>query len=172
MKTKIKKLKLVLLLMALSFSISNIKAQSVNLIENTFFQCALDPIELAKTSNAGYAPNGGAFTPRGDLKVLIIFAGFDNAAGNQFLPGWGSGTNDLPDYVNPATGSALSLFYSNNEEFEYLLFNLLGNEIENKKTHKDEFKIDASDKRTGIYYYRISNQNGSLYSDKIVIINN
>ena len=72
------------------------------------------------TEQAGnYAPYGGVFTPKGDLKVLIIFAGFYGFDNNQSLDGWGdpTGQNSFPNYVDLQTGEALDLFYDDISDF-------------------------------------------------------
>lgn len=59
-----------------------------------------------------YSPNGIEFTPKGDFKVLIICVGFGAPYDSYEMPGWATGVNTLPDWVNNN-----SAFYRNNTEF-------------------------------------------------------
>lgn len=47
-----------------------------------------------------YIPNGKAFTPKGDLRALIICAGFGAPYDNQTCQNWATGSNTLPDWAN------------------------------------------------------------------------
>lgn len=64
------------------------------------------------TMGTPYSPNGKEFTPKGDFKVLIICAGFGEPYDSYTLPGWTTGVNTLPDWVNNNTA-----FYRNNSDF-------------------------------------------------------
>lgn len=59
-----------------------------------------------------FSPNGQALTPKGDIKVLIICAGFGTLYDNYSMPGWTTGTNSLPDWA-----ISNSTFYTNDIQF-------------------------------------------------------
>jgi M6 family metalloprotease-like protein len=65
-----------------------------------------------KSAATKYSPNGMAFTPKGDFKVLIVCVGFGTPYDNYPLDGWASGTNTLPDWANDKR-----TFYNNNSDF-------------------------------------------------------
>jgi hypothetical protein len=64
------------------------------------------------TMGTPYSPNGIVFTPKGDIKVLIICAGFGEPYDSYEVPGWNAGVNTLPEWVNNN-----SAFYRNNTDF-------------------------------------------------------
>jgi len=80
----------------------------------------------ATNAQTFYAPNGGPFTPKGDLKILVIFAGFQSQSnpsdplyndygwpqGQQFLAGYEELFYTSLDQFSPtATDRTLSNFY-------------------------------------------------------------
>ncbi len=100
-------------------------------------QCVIVPVSQAAISAcANPSPadsrNGGVFTPKGDLRVLVVFAGFDNRnadnykIGDQFVTGWGAGnftttstpvSDSVPKYVDPITGDMPSQLFGDTNEF-------------------------------------------------------
>jgi hypothetical protein len=97
-----------------------------------YFYCLVALLSLAATSMAQnghrlYAPYGGVFTPRGYLRVLVVFAGFiDRPASNpnfvnaeQPLREWQlhPHAGGVPDYVDPVTGLMPALIYSDSADF-------------------------------------------------------
>lgn len=79
------------------------------------------PIKSATTASSlesaitdsRYSPNGIVFTPKGDIKTLIIFAGFNDPCDNYPIAGWTTGANTFPDWVGTH-----STFYTANSEFD------------------------------------------------------
>jgi hypothetical protein len=65
-----------------------------------------------KSGTTYYLPNGGCFTPKGDLRALIIFASFGSPYDQQDVGGWPSSSN-FPDWAT----SAQKPFYSTVAEF-------------------------------------------------------
>jgi hypothetical protein len=59
-----------------------------------------------------YLPNGGCFTPKGDLRALIIFASFGGPYDQQNIEGWPI-SSAFPDWAT----SAIKPFYSTEAEF-------------------------------------------------------
>jgi hypothetical protein len=47
-----------------------------------------------------YIPNGLAFTPKGDMRALIVCVGFGPTWDNQSCNDWPTGSNTLPDWAN------------------------------------------------------------------------
>lgn len=74
----------------------------------------ITPYTLNESLTMGnpYSPNGIVFTPKGDIKVLIICAGFGEPYDSYELHDWNTGINTLPDWVNNN-----SAFYRNNTDF-------------------------------------------------------
>ncbi len=101
-----------------------------NLLVHLLLLClsAWTTIPLAGQQNAEhYGPYGGAFTPRGELKALVVFVRFrEGTAQNpaftnvgQALDRWSDGPEQrgLPDYVDPVTGACPDFVYNRPEEF-------------------------------------------------------
>jgi hypothetical protein len=75
-----------------------------------------------------YGPYGGAFTPRGDLRALLVFVRFREGTEQnpqftnqgQSLEQWTdlAGHRGLPDYVNPETGACPAFMFNHPEDFE------------------------------------------------------
>ncbi len=73
-----------------------------------------------------YLPNGGMFTPEGDIKALLIFVGFSHNIfvngdsipfNHQHYANWDiSQGQDLPPYVNSLTGE-MDIFHEDIQEF-------------------------------------------------------
>ena len=61
-----------------------------------------------------YAPYGWDFTPKGDLRVLIICAGFGAPYDNYAVSGWAEGSNTFPTCLTDPTQRP---FYSNPSDF-------------------------------------------------------
>ena len=73
------------------------------------------PVQMNSNStslSSLFSPNGQAFTPKGDMKVLIICAGFGTPYDNYSMSGWTTGTNSLPDWA-----ISNSTFYTNDIQF-------------------------------------------------------
>ena len=73
-----------------------------------------------------YIPNGGLFTPEGDIKALVIFVGFTHQVyhkgdsipfNHQYYTNWDiAHGQELPPYVNPETG-VMDIFHENLSSF-------------------------------------------------------
>jgi hypothetical protein len=79
------------------------------------------------TPKIPYAPYGGVFTPKGTLRVLLVFVTYkDKSASNpKFenknynLPNWNyTKNNKLPDFVNSETGASPSYIFNKESDFE------------------------------------------------------
>lgn len=83
-------------------------------------------IQLFAQKNTPYAPNGGVFTPRGTLRVLLVFARFTDAPKTnpnfdntqQSVDLWNKAPLGLPDYVNPVTGECPDFMFNKVSDFE------------------------------------------------------
>ena len=74
-----------------------------------------------------YLPHGGLFTPKGDIKALVIFVGFSHNVmqdgdsipfNHQPYTNWDiSKGQDLPPYVNPETGK-MEIFHDDKTDFK------------------------------------------------------
>ncbi len=74
--------------------------------------------------------NGGVFTPKGTLRALIVFVSYkDASASNPLffnkendLPDWNvDEKNDLPSFIDPATGSTWPYIFNKDSDFEQYL---------------------------------------------------
>ncbi len=74
--------------------------------------------------------NGGVFTPKGDIRILIVYAGFDNIVngkklGDQFVDRWDAGnfqdslavSTNVPNYVDRITGAMPGQLFGDTSEF-------------------------------------------------------
>jgi hypothetical protein len=88
-----------------------------------------------------FSPYGQAFTPKGDMKVLIICAGFGTPYDDYSMPGWSTGTNSLPDWA-----ISNSTFYTNDIQFS------------NPATNNDKKNVSR-------FYYEMSKGSFKLTAD-------
>ena len=79
--------------------------------------CGYTPDETAtETSFKGgsqYIANGGVFTPKGNLRVLVVFISYGEPYDSQDVPDWPVGQ----EFPNWATDNAPKAFYSDLSEF-------------------------------------------------------
>ena len=77
-------------------------------------------------AQTAYAPNGGVFTPKGTLRVLLVFvASKDQPTSNprfsnglQALPTWANPSpTATPDFVHPETGAAPPYLFATEKDF-------------------------------------------------------
>ena len=110
------------------FFIGSLKYFCLLLIMTTAMLQA-QPISSTKTQTP-YAPYGGVFTPKGTLRVLLVFVSYkDSSAANpnfnnkQYtLPDWDIYNNrGLPNFVNPQTGDSPSYLFNKEADFDTLL---------------------------------------------------
>lgn len=119
-----------------------------------------------------YAPYGGVFTPKGTLRVLLVFVTYkDKSAANprfenksHSLPNWDyTPNNKLPNFVNPKTGACPNYIFntksdfqqeidavSNNFSKEFALmsngqFEMIGEVFTNEKGQPTVVEIDPTD---------------------------
>jgi hypothetical protein len=88
--------------------------------------------------NTGYNPYGYDITPRGDLRVLIIYAGFTNDI-NSAAPGYSSGSWPQTDANHPVPGTS---FPANAGGGFY--------------TSASQFSTSATDQTISNFYYQMS----------------
>lgn len=80
-------------------------------------------MQSKSSSVSGYAPYGEAFTPKGDLRVLIICAGFGAPYNDSICDNWATGSATLPSWA-----SDKSTFYNSYSDFaNYSNLNNKGN---------------------------------------------
>ena len=82
---------------------------------------------FAQSQGQAYAPNGGVFTPKGTLKVLIVFVSYKdhNTENPNFtnkamkLEDWDYSQNGgLPNFVDPLTGDCPAYIFNKDADFE------------------------------------------------------
>lgn len=95
-----------------------------------------------------YSPHGGVFTPKGTLRVLVVFVSYKdkNPAnvnfenGNFTLEDWDYNKNNkLPSFVNPETGACPKFIFNQESDFETYI-----NEIKNN--YSKEFALMSNNK--------------------------
>lgn len=90
----------------------------------TFVLCIM--FSLMSYAQKPYLPNGGLFTPKGDIKALVIFVGFSHNVfhkgdsipfNHQRYDNWDiSNGQDLPPYVDQTTGK-MKIFHESKLDF-------------------------------------------------------
>ncbi|MDR3339505.1 MAG: hypothetical protein LBT25_05325 [Candidatus Symbiothrix sp.] len=103
------KTKSVICFLFLLFLFSNVGAQT-----NTYydFECGTTETMLRSSTSVGYSANGYPFTPKGDLRALVICAGFGSNYDSQYVSGWDSAPDSIP--ISLKNGD---IFYSNFSQF-------------------------------------------------------
>ncbi|MFZ4724266.1 MAG: hypothetical protein ACOYMD_02365 [Paludibacter sp.] len=79
-------------------------------VPSTYQQVQMNSNSTSLTSL--FSPNGQVFTPKGDMKVLIICASIGEPFDSYPLNGWAVGSNTLPDWV-----TSNQTFYTDNDQF-------------------------------------------------------
>ena len=91
------------------------------------------PVEQIKTP---YAPYGGVFTPKGTLKVLLVFVTYKdkNSENKSFenknlkLPEWDYSKNrGLPDFVDPVSGDCPEYIFNKESDFDVYMDKVANN---------------------------------------------
>lgn len=101
---------------------------SSNFVFSQFNDFDNDPKDLDGNDTGGksdiWMPFGNAFTPKDELKVLVVFAGFENEGlfTNPEDENWPVNYENedllgLPTYVNPETGEMPDILFSNISDF-------------------------------------------------------
>ena len=75
----------------------------------------------SRASGSSYTPYGLQFTPKGDLHILVLFAGFGSRYDTLAVNGWPEGETTLPEYI---TDSERFPFYTDTTQFETLPGNI------------------------------------------------
>ena len=139
-------MKTILIFFALIVICVNLHAQTNNpwLFEDYHFP----PEGGEKSASIEYAPNGIAFTPKGDLRVLIVCAGFGSPYDGFDCGNWGTGSTSLPVWAVDK-----STFYSQNSDFT--TYSYLNNN-ENISRFYNEMSLGALRLTADIYPTRIN----------------
>lgn len=102
-------------------------AANSSLLCSLFILLFFHQLQPLQAQQAPYAPYGGVFTPKGNLRVLLVFVTYkDGATSNPNfrnadykLPDWDYTTNNrLPNFVNSKTGDCTSYMYNEAEDFD------------------------------------------------------
>jgi hypothetical protein len=72
----------------------------------------IEDMELGTHTVSGYSAYGNPFTPKGDLRALVICAGFGPYYDDQWVNGWDSAPDSIPSILKDG-----SLFYTNTSQF-------------------------------------------------------
>ncbi len=116
--------------MVLSFFLSTFVAKNMKYALIGFFCFACSLFTQAQ-KNDWYAPNGGIFTPQGNLHVLLVFVVFDDAPSantnfrnhEQPMEGWqiqAGSRHRLPQEVDSLTGACPTILFAENDDFAAL----------------------------------------------------
>lgn len=107
-----------------------------------------EPLDSAAKMAFVSSTNGGIFTPKGELRVLLIFAGFTNDGNKQ--GGYNPHTQNLDTSVNwpyyDLNGDSLNTFPTNMNDYFY--------------TNVNQFSLANTDNSISNYYYQMSYPNG------------
>lgn len=95
------------------------------------FCCFLARVGVSQEPpKAPYSPYGGVFTPKGTLRVLLVFVTYkDGSQANplfnnkeQTVPDWNVYENrGLPNFIHPETGASPLYLFNKEEDFDKLL---------------------------------------------------
>ena len=75
--------------------------------------CGYEPEMQNRLTGSEYIANGGVFTPKGELRVLIVFISYGEPYDSQYLEGWPV-DSDLPTWAHP---DSPAVFYSDFSQF-------------------------------------------------------
>lgn len=114
---------------------SNTFKYFLNVLLIVLFILLITPLNSAQ--NKSYGPYGEVFTPKGDLRVLVVCVGFENKDYDQPFSNWPP-HQDLPDYMQD--GDFFEAFYENFDQFE-------------------EYKNDTNVKNISKLYHEMSQPN-------------
>lgn len=98
-----------------------------------------EPIQERENSNIAY---GGSFTPKGDLRMLIVFVKYGGIYDTMYLEGWNNG--DFPDWAMSSNEAA---FYHDYSDFPNSIFS------------------DTNRKSVSNFYYQMSGGQFRLIAD-------
>jgi len=73
-----------------------LKCASAQTGNEWFFEDSHSSISTKSASITTYVPNGNAFTPKGDMRILIICAGFGAPYDNYSCGNWDVGSVTMP----------------------------------------------------------------------------
>jgi len=124
-------------------------------------ECYIVPDSASVPEAIGAGPNGQVFTPKGNLKVLTIFAGFnDDASGGVFdedqaLSGWGNPTH--PNNPTPILAIPTTLM-TDPDKWMYDELNEFGNGVYNLSEFYSEMSMDSFKMYGDILKDPVSNQ--------------
>ena len=104
--------------------------------------CGYEQTNTLESKTTSHIENGGVFTPKGDLRVLIIFITYGGIYDTLDLPGWNNGA--YPDW---ATSSTEKAFYNDFAEFP------------------QEIYSDKNRKSVSNFYYQMSGGRFRLVAD-------
>lgn len=104
--------------------------------------CGYEQTDTLESKTTHHIENGGVFTPKGNLRVLIIFITYGGIYDTLNLPGWNNGA--YPDW---ATSSTEKAFYSDFAEFP------------------QEIYSDNNRKSVSNFYYQMSGGRFRLVAD-------
>lgn len=105
--------------------------------------CGYEPEMQNRLTGSEYIANGGVFTPKGELRVLIVFISYGEPYDSQYLEGWPE-DSDLPTWAHP---DSPAVFHSD--------FSVFPTDI-----YSDTNRLSVSN-----FYYQMSNGTFKLIAD-------
>jgi Secretion system C-terminal sorting domain len=103
------------------------------------FSCHRVPTTNQQQSGVGqtFAPNGKAFTPKGTLRALVVFAAFEGLSSNQNVGwvdnNWAGQLQQMPSYVTFQNGVTRTSPFLFNETSDFTNSQIMGN-VENQRS--------------------------------------
>ncbi|MBQ6046075.1 MAG: hypothetical protein IJL38_00435 [Bacteroidales bacterium] len=99
--------------------------------------------EPSRARETGYVPYGGVFTPKGDLRILVVFVSYGTPYDSQNVDDWPA-SSTLPNW---ATSTTNKVFYSSYSEFP-------------NNVYSDTNRLSISN-----FYYQMSNGSFKVVAD-------
>lgn len=156
-----------MLLLLFGIILGNVSAQSWLRSPGTEEFCAIIDTSSESFVAGNYSPNGKVFTPKGTIRVLVIYAGFSKRTvdanndslklGDQPLDGWPNEeykemllplSKQVPTFISPTTGAMPTVLFQDTSQFATYCI-----------------PTDTTNKSISRYYYEMSNGKFKLIGD-------
>lgn len=127
-------------------------------------------VHEASYINTGSSPVGWGDTSDDEMMVLV-FMGVSDTTGVVTNTGKiiANPLNEIKVFPNPATQQAVFTVPSTVQEFDFILFNMLGQQVRNiNGLRSNELVVDRNQLESGIYIYQIKDKEGNVKTGKVI----
>ena len=127
-------------------------------------------VHEASYINTGSSPVGWGDTSDDEMMVLV-FMGVSDTTGVVTNTGKiiANPLNEIKVFPNPATRQAVFTVPSTVQEFDFILFNMLGQQVRNiNGLRNNELVVDRNQLEAGIYIYQIKDKEGNVKTGKVI----